>query len=144
MDRWSIVAHTACRQVYGYTSAVGAIGQAMGITVRAPRHAHACVDVTEPAAANAGYTQQQQRRRAGSSSNARAAGELADRKEQRAGSRSRARAPHRSLFCTPAAPSRDYHLIIAICNLPGGSFSRKNGPRDNGGPARDSHEGPLA
>ena len=51
---------------------------------------------------------------------------------------------HRSLFCTPAAPSRDYHLIIAICNLSGGSFSRKNGPRDNGGPARDSHEGPLA
>lgn len=36
-------------KLYGYTSAVGAIGQAMGITVRAPRHAHACVDVTEPA-----------------------------------------------------------------------------------------------
>lgn len=41
----------------GYTSAVGAIGQAMGITVRAPRHAHACVDVTEPAATAAASSQ---------------------------------------------------------------------------------------
>lgn len=43
-------------KLYGYTSAVGAIGQAMGITVRAPRHAHACVDVTEPAPAAATAT----------------------------------------------------------------------------------------
>lgn len=28
----------------------------MGITVRAPRHAHVCVDVTEPAAAAAAAT----------------------------------------------------------------------------------------
>lgn len=47
-------------KLYGYTSAVGAIGQAMGITVRAPRHAHACVDVTEPAAAAAATTSSQE------------------------------------------------------------------------------------
>lgn len=42
-------------------------------------------------------------------------------------------APATVLFSARLLPFRDYHLIIAICNLY--LFSRKNGPRrDNGGP----------
>lgn len=77
-------------KLYGYTSAVGAIGQAMGITVRAPRHAHACVDVTEPAPPAAAAT----------------ATATLNRGLEPRGHRKQQRARHRSLFCTPSAVSR--------------------------------------
>lgn len=70
------------------------------------RHAHACVDVTEPAPATAAIANSN----SGSS----------ERSARRASSRDREEASnklHRSLFCAAAAPFRDCQLIIAICNL---------------------------
>lgn len=112
--------------VYGYTSAVGAIGQAMGITVRTARHAHALMSLN--------LQQKQQQPSSSSSSNADGTSNaIANRKEHRGTVLFSARLVHLPEITT---------LLSRYVIFPR-SFSRKNGPRGQWGPARGSHGPPL-